>query len=356
MGVVYRKNRRRWGFRVRSQGASFYRFQWATRAEAEKAYHEFMVELLNRKRIPKNAFLAIFDAWLVNSKNLGRSESRLNHLLWERDRFYLPFFGGDTLIESIGPRDIERFMMSHKGRVKNNTIWHYVTDLRACFNFAIAEGLLVANPVNRADLSPIKHRTVVKAPMDPNDIERAVTCLTDRERVFFDFLRFTGLRLDEANRLEWTDVNLAQGWFHCRGSKTPGSEAILPLSPFLIDMLAKWKGRAPASDFVFPGPEKHRMRRKRIKRRTRMFEKIEKLTGIKLTAKDLRDYFATVVRAEPEIKMRLLRHKSLATTTRYLRQVDERMKDAVQGLEPLAATLGHHSGVKTPDFDGKSGD
>ena len=112
------------------------------------------------------------------------------------------------------------------------------------------------------------------------------------------------------------------------------------------------------------------MRRKRIKRRTKMFQKIQRLTGVKLTAKDLRDYFATVVRAEPEIKMRLLRHKSLATTTRYLRQVDQRMREAVQDLGPIGeyttnrvgqpadeldATLGRQSDVDNPDFDGESG-
>lgn len=315
-----------------------------------------MADLATRRQIPPNAFLVVYDEFLTYSRKMGRSTSRLNHLVWERDRFYLPFFGGETLIAQIGSRDIERFVLAHRGRVKNNTIWHYVTDLRAMFNYAIKLGLLVENPVNRADLSPIRHRTVIKAPLDPQDVERAAACLDQRERVFFDFLRFTGLRLDEANRLEWEDVNLAQGWFHCRGSKTPGSEAVLPLSEYLVESLAKWKAVAPRSEFVFPGPEHHRMRRKRIKRRTRMFDKIRRLTGVKLTAKDLRDYFATVVEASPEVKMRLLRHKSLTTTTRYLRQVDRRMAEAVKGLGPMDATIGSQSDVIEPDLGGKNGD
>jgi hypothetical protein len=39
-----------------------------------------------------------------------------------------------------------------------------------------------------------------------------------------------------------------------------------------------------------------------------------------------------MVDATPEIKMRLLRHTSLKTTTTYLRRVDERMEQAVERL------------------------
>lgn len=64
--------------------------------------------------------------------------------------------------------------------------------------------------------------------------------------------------------------------------------------------------------------------------------------GVKLTTKELRDYFATQVSAQvtdPNTVMKLLRHTSLNTTSRYTRTVMERMKDAVQNLgQPLEAT------------------
>ena len=66
-----------------------------------------------------------------------------------------------------------------------------------------------------------------------------------------------------------------------------------------------------------------------------MFKRIHKLTGIKLTPKDLRDYFASEVSSkvqDPNVIMRLLRHTSLTTTTKYLRVVEDRMTEAVKDL------------------------
>ena len=57
--------------------------------------------------------------------------------------------------------------------------------------------------------------------------------------------------------------------------------------------------------------------------------------GVKLTSKELRDYFATQVSAQvsdPKVVMNLMRHTSLNTTTIHARTVNERMRDAVQNL------------------------
>ncbi len=223
---------------------------------------------------------------------------------------------------------IEAFILEQKGRVKNSTIWHYVTDLRALCNWATKEGLLKENPVKKADLSLIKHRAVVKLPLNLEDVDKAAGCLTGLDRAYFDFLRYTGLRKDEANRLRWDDLDLDRGWFVVRGTKTEESEAVMPLAPVLGQIL---RSLTITSEYVFPGLS-GKQKGKRIYRRERIFKRILKQTGIKLMAKDLRDYFANVVDAPPETKMRLLRHTNLATTTRYLRRVESRLQDAVRNL------------------------
>jgi integrase len=74
--------------------------------------------------------------------------------------------------------------------------------------------------------------------------------------------------------------------------------------------------------------------------------------GVKLTTKELRDYFATQVSAQvsdPKIVMNLMRHTSLDTTTLYTRTVTERMKHAVRNLgQILGAVWGHLPGAKIP--------
>jgi hypothetical protein len=65
--------------------------------------------------------------------------------------------------------------------------------------------------------------------------------------------------------------------------------------------------------------------------------------GIKLIPKDLRDFFGTEIAArvkDPSVIMKLLRHTSLETTTKYLRTVNERLEVAVQ---TLGASLGGNS-------------
>ena len=73
--------------------------------------------------------------------------------------------------------------------------------------------------------------------------------------------------------------------------------------------------------------------------------------GVKLTTKELRDYFATQVSAQvndPNTVKALMRHTSLNTTSRYTRTVTERMKEAVQNLgKPLEASLGGNAGGKS---------
>ena len=55
--------------------------------------------------------------------------------------------------------------------------------------------------------------------------------------------------------------------------------------------------------------------------------------GVKLTTKELRDYFATQLSVQISDPIKeLMRHTSLTTTSRYVRTVTERMKQAVQNL------------------------
>jgi len=129
------------------------------------------------------------------------------------------------------------------------------------------------------------------------------------------------------------------------------------------------------SSYVFPG-RSAQTQGKKIYSRRRIFERIQKVTairkymrqhsasykqaaeacqkegykgGIHLAPKDLRDFFCTEIASKSDdaaVAMRLMRHASLATTTKYMRTVENRMRDAVEnlgcdsGCDSMAAT-GH---------------
>jgi integrase len=119
-------------------------------------------------------------------------------------------------------------------------------DCRACSSVT---ALLHKNPVDALD-NPrgalgrlIGSTETTKPHLDLDNVERAAAVLGSGDRAYFDFLRFTGLRKDEANRLRWDDISFNTGSFHCRGTKTGESDAWLPLAPPLIESSRNTKRR-----------------------------------------------------------------------------------------------------------------
>lgn len=179
--------------------------------------------------------------------------------------------------------------------------------------------------------------------------------------------------MDECNRLLRTDVDFEPCMMHVPGTKTAESECYLPMSPALQQELKTYLAmRTDTSPYLLP-ERSAQAKGKKIYSRRRLFEKIKRTTafnvctatmkawkelkkdnypgGVKLSTKELRDYFATQVSArlrDPNTVKNLMRHTSLNTTSRYTRTVVERMTEAVQNLgKPLGASLGGNSGGKS---------
>ena len=364
MPVEYRKDTKKWGYRVYRAGKRYKHYAWSTRAEAKAAERAFLVDLDTKPQIPRNALVTVASQYLVESAIKGRSKWRLDGLRWNFNKFILPFFGESTLITAIKPKDIEAFIFAQKKRgVSNKTIWNYKTDISAMFNWALKHGLVASNPMVRADLDSIRNRKSHKPPLNLDDFERAAAVLQGYDLVYFDFARYTGLRKDETNRAKWDDIDWTYGRIAVRGTKTEESAAWIPLAPILRDELLEFYKNRPSNEFIFPGRSYQTMGKKIYSRR-KLFEKITRLTslnafmdknpdvpvslkvwkklksenypgGVRLKPKDLRDYFASEVASQvndPSVVMKLLRHTNLTTTTKYLRVVEERMHEAVKNL------------------------
>ena len=66
-----------------------------------------------------------------------------------------------------------------------------------------------------------------------------------------------------------------------------------------------------------------------------------------LAPKDLRDFFCTEIAAKSDdanAAMRLMRHTSLATTTKNMRTVETRMREAVEILDAIRIRFNSRKG------------
>jgi integrase len=384
MSTEYREDRKKWGYRFFLHGKSWKRYAWDTQEEAKNAEAAHRASLLENPPLRTDSLGNVAALYLIASAERERSKWRIDALRWNLNAFILPFFKPETPISAITGGDVEKFIKHHKGRVKNSTIWHYIVDLRALFYWAMKppkpyKPFVRVNPVTEASLELIERRRVIKKPLKLKEFERAFAVLDPYERAWWRTHECLGVRMDEGNRLQITDVDFENGVIHIPGTKTEESESYLPMAPALQEELRSYlASRTDDSPYVFPG-RSAQTKGKKIYSRRRLFEKIQRQTafkaymeknptvaplkawkelkrqgypgGVKLTTKELRDHFATQVSAQvtdPNTVKNLMRHTSLNTTSRYTRVVMERMKEAVQNLgKPLEASLGGNSGGKS---------
>lgn len=331
MGVLYRKDRKRWGFKKYHQRKPYVEFRWKTKAEAEDAFSKYLQDLKKNPPLKPTAFQSVVSQYLTDSATRGRSAHRLSSMRSGFASAMVPFFGSTRDVTTITGRDVEAFVIAQKKRgLMHSTIWGRLTDLTALFNWAQGMRLVYENPVKQARLKDLlgAKRTPKKIIDIQEDVERAASVLTGEARGYFDCLRFTGLRPGELNRVCREHFTRDFIWLNVPGTKTEKSQAPLPIAPYLRPIIKEQFARHK-SEYLFPGRKGKPLRRSKA----RLFERIERLTGVKLRAKDLRDYFVTVVPTDdPRVLMWLMRHTSMEMMSKYLRLRQQAMAKAVKNL------------------------
>lgn len=183
--------------------------------------------------------------------------------------------------------------------------------LRALFNYSmeVYPDLIKSNPVQRLNnlklwnkLKPrhqIIHDDKIKPWFD------SVMALTDpAARDYLLLLLFTGLRKTEAASLKWSDLDMVNKTLTISETKN-GRIHILPLGPFLVDVLKKREAtkKKKTEKFVFPGPGQDGYRHDMRER----FLEVEELSGVEFTPHTLRRTFTSMAgRLLPEYVVKAL--------------------------------------------------
>jgi len=291
------------------------------------------------------------NGFLAYSARIGKSKNRLRGLYSNFHSFLLPFFTAGKRLKDITHNDIESFIDEQcKRAISKNTINHYVTDLNTMLNWAVKEEIIDINPMKKVSRKRIRPEKIMKNGFTPEEIKKAESTLEKEELLFFRFLLFTGERLTEALSSKWSDVNYENREIIIRGTKTEGSLRRLDMCDGLYMTLKGLEAYKIDSPYIF-----HHSDGRRILWRDKMFKKIKIKTGIKITAKDLRDVFATTIamgsennRPDVQTVSDLLGHTNLITTKKYLYSLKEKRMKAVSVLDDIYGT---ENGTDTKNKD-----
>jgi integrase len=247
----------------------------------------------------------------------------------------------DKPMVKITPDMVKRRHQKHgeeRSEARANLAMRY---LRALFNYAIAEyqdesgnPLISSNPVSKLSQTRAWYRvdrrqTVIK----PHELQawwQAVESLPSPDiRDYLSVLALTGLRREEALGLSWEHVDLTGKTLTVVDPKNH-QDHTLPLSDYLFDLLSRRQART-VSALVFAD-----QRGRRISNFRYALAAIEKASGVKATAHDLRRTFATVAESLdiPAYALkRLLNHATGADVTAgYIVASTERLREPMQKI------------------------
>lgn len=214
--------------------------------------------------------------------------------------------------------------------------------LRALFNFAAGQyedgqgrSLIAENPVKRLSQTRAWYRverrqTVIK----PHELQAwfsgVMALSSDTLRDYLLLMVLTGLRRNEAAKLQWADVDLTAKTLTVRDPKNRRDHT-LPLSDFLFDMLTRRKAGA-INEYVFPGTGAGGY----IVEPRKQMARVTETSGVQFTVHDLRRTFITIAESLdiPAYALkRLLNHASGADVTAgYIVASTERLREPMQKI------------------------
>jgi integrase len=179
------------------------------------------------------------------------------------------------------------------------------------------------------------------------DVLRLLAVATRQERVFLDCYLHTGARRSEIFRWTWADdINFEKRQIRLGSRKTrDGSMEYvwLPMNTDLYESLWWWwnNRRFKDSPYVFVSDRRGPHYGQQYKYRNHFMKSLCKRAGIKpFGFHALRRYVASVLADTHKVSakriQRILRHKSLSTTERYIQNINEDLEDTLELLSTMS--------------------
>lgn len=273
----------------------------------------------------------------------GLSENTLSAYRTDLKKFviWLKKSSDDSLSNLISSanRDViqKYFSVLERQKISPRSRARLLSSLRLFYAYLLREKIIEVDPVALID-APKLGRSLPKT-LSEKDVEALLqapdttTLLGLRDRVLFEVLYATGLRVSELVGLELTQINLLQGTLRVTGKGNKerliplGEEALLWLEKYLntarVDLL---KGRL--ADALFVTKRGGAMTRQAFWYLIKRYALQAKI-AVKISPHTLRHAFATHLLnhgADLRVVQMLLGHSDLSTTQIYTHVASERLK------------------------------
>lgn len=174
-------------------------------------------------------------------EKMAKEKDRKNCKVYKNTLNYLRKFTNNHIqLSQINELWIAEFQKFLSSNVSINSVWTYMNSLKACINKAYREKLIQINPLHYFK-SNLKKVDPKKEFLSIEEIELLMRteCRNEEVKRAFLFSCFTGLRISDVVKLEWSDVK--GDMIDFRQKKTKGYE-YLPLSKTAIDLLKSSRG------------------------------------------------------------------------------------------------------------------
>jgi integrase len=355
------KSRKCWRGQVRWQG-KMYRRDFAKRKNAVEWEAKKREELQGEEKARTQTDMA-----LVRFCNDYLDHARLRFTektLKEKRRICYRFLEhvGNLPVREVTPLQVHQYLQIQAETRSANASNVDRKNLMALWSWGQKVYGLPVNPV--AALEKLPHDRVVQYTPPTEDVLKLLAAATREERVLLQAYLQTGARRGEVFRWRWhEDVNFDQRQVRLATRKTgDGSTEYswLPMSDILYEELWWWwrNRRLKESPYVFPSTGRgYRNRYGEPHKERRWFLKtLCKRAGVQYFGYHaLRRYVASVLADTHKVSsktiQRILRHKKLSTTEKYIHKINQDLKATLDLMGEKSTQESTQSTVKKGDND-----
>ena len=287
-----------------------------------------------------------FDTWLAGKPD--RTGERYQFAVTD----FLETLGNraDRNLTSLTSTDVQRFLDSRTAKgLAPRTVIMDVKIIRGALNVARRQGLI---PTNVAEAVELPDATgMERSPFTPAEVTMLVDTADGEWKLLILLAYFTGARLGDCSRMQWTDVDLAAETVTYNQAKT-GAKVTTPLHPDLLARLNTLAGTDKPEVFVMPQLAGQRVSGRRGL--SESFKNIMRKAGVdtmttqgagnqmfsRRTFHSLRHSFTSALANQnvaPELRMRLTGHKTEGEHRRYTHHEMDTLRAAVNLLPSLGS-------------------